>query len=295
MDVARKEKIVTFFMASPRLRALNREWANRLWKTVRIVGYEEIMRGEKGERVTVSMAGGQAARAAMTQHGEVMIPVSERTPEAAHWIVPSCRLINELGCSVNQNFKGMEIRFPNGKRIETVPHNGLNFIRWEDFVDVKNQLATSHRYGRPRFDGVACMMMDATAWMKPGINGDAMDQGSEMLWRDWLRCEDEPRDHEEDAESSLDAKEGKGRDVVVSAMNCRGDAHDANCGDCMRARGIRRQHRRGAMKHEWSVSADLSGPHPTAIGTNYRYLLVAVVTMGDGVSRLPFVKGLTWR
>ena len=93
-------------------------------------------------------------------------------------------------------------------------------------------------------------------------------------------------------DNNLEAKEQTRGDVVVNAMNCRGDAYDANCGNCMRARGIRRQHRKGAMKHEWSVSADLSGPHPTALGTNYRYLLVAVITMEDGVSRLPFVKGL---
>ena len=39
MDVARKEKIATFFTASPRLRALNREWANRLRKAVKISGW----------------------------------------------------------------------------------------------------------------------------------------------------------------------------------------------------------------------------------------------------------------
>ena len=61
--------------------------------------YDEIMRGEKGRRVAVSMAGGGASCAVMTQHGEVMIPVDEnqKTPESAHRIVPCCRLINELG------------------------------------------------------------------------------------------------------------------------------------------------------------------------------------------------------
>ena len=62
----------------------------------------------------------------------------------------------------------------------------------------------------------------------------------------------------------------------------------------MKARGIRRRHKKGAMKHKWSMSADLSGPHPTAIGTDFRYLLVGVVTLDDeDQSRLPFVKGLT--
>ena len=75
--------------------------------------YEEIMRGEKGQKVICNMAGGKTSAAAMTQHGEVMIPVTERTAESAHWIVPTCRLINELGCSLHQNFKGLEIHCPN--------------------------------------------------------------------------------------------------------------------------------------------------------------------------------------
>ena len=47
------------------------------------------------------------------------------------------------------------------------------------------------------------------------------------------------------------------------------------------------------MTHTWSVRIDLSGPHPKATGTNYVYLMVAVVTTGDGKTRLPFVRGLT--
>ena len=42
MDVAGKEKIATFFTASPRLRSLNREWANRLWKAVKTSGWQSL-------------------------------------------------------------------------------------------------------------------------------------------------------------------------------------------------------------------------------------------------------------
>ena len=58
--------------------------------------------------------------------------------------------------------------------------------------------------------------------------------------------------------------------------------------------GVRRPYKKGTMTHKWSISADLSGPHPVAIGTNFIYLLVAVVTTGDegGKTRLPYVRGL---
>ena len=137
------------------------------------------------------------------------------------------------------------------------------------------------------------MMMDSVAWTTPGINGDAIDNESEMLWRNWLKTNSNGYDEEEEAEGSLETRQVMDREIMVNVAQCRGTEYDGSCGDCMKARGIRRQHKKGAMKHEWSVSADLSGPHPTAVGTDFRYLLVAVVTMGDGTSRLPFVKGMT--
>ena len=47
------------------------------------------------------------------------------------------------------------------------------------------------------------------------------------------------------------------------------------------------------MTHRWSMSVDLSGPHPIAVGTKFTYLMVAVVTTEDEKTRLPFVRGLT--
>ena len=59
------------------------------------------------------------------------------------------------------------------------------------------------------------------------------------------------------------------------------------------ARGLCRNHRRGAGANATHVlSVDLTGPHPAAMGTKYKYALVAVYYVGTDGS-LPFVQGLT--
>ena len=40
------------------------------------------------------------------------------------------------------------------------------------------------------------------------------------------------------------------------------------------------------------LSADLSGPHPEAVGTKFKYMLVAVFNGGPETKNLPFVRGL---
>ena len=59
------------------------------------------------------------------------------------------------------------------------------------------------------------------------------------------------------------------------------------------ARGLCRKHRRGAGAASTHVlSVDLTGPHPTAIGTTFIYALVAVYYIGIEGS-LPYVQGLS--
>ena len=62
--------------------------------------------------------------------------------------------------------------------------------------------------------------------------------------------------------------------VVNKVMTCRGQQYEKDCGDCVKARGIRRSHKKKAMVHTWNLSADLSGPHPKSVGTDFSYLLV---------------------
>ena len=59
-----------------------------------------------------------------------------------------------------------------------------------------------------------------------------------------------------------------------------GDGHDKECEKCRQALGMRRPHRRGQSTSENVLSADLSGPHPEAIGTKVQYMLVAVFNAG---------------
>ena len=57
---------------------------------------EIIILRNKGKPVTVKLAGGQEIRAAMTQHGEIMLPGRE-DQDRASWILPVSRLTKELG------------------------------------------------------------------------------------------------------------------------------------------------------------------------------------------------------
>ena len=57
--------------------------------------------------------------------------------------------------------------------------------------------------------------------------------------------------------------------------------------------GVQRPHWKGSCTAQWAMNADLSGPHPTALGTSCTYLLVAVVTTNEKGIRLPFTKGLS--
>ena len=151
--------------------------------------YEEIWRGEKGTPLRVNMADGKYTLAAMTQFGEVMLPVlaEDKTAESARWIVPTCRMIDELGCSLNLNSDGMVVNFPGGKKIMTIKMNGLNFITWKDFIGIKDELAISHRVGRKAYKGVYCKKMDVLARLLPGGNGMEMDMYSENHWLEWTK------------------------------------------------------------------------------------------------------------
>ena len=84
-----------------------------------------------------------------------------------------------------------------------------------------------------------------------------------------------------------------GRRHRLQHLGCRGDEYNKDCGKCVKIKGVRKPHRKGRMTHTWSLSVDLSGPHPVATGTNFVYLLVAVLATEEATQRLPFVRGLT--
>ena len=55
--------------------------------------------------------------------------------------------------------------------------------------------------------------------------------------------------------------------------------------------GLRNRHEHGAAKASKVLSADLSGPHPKAIGTQFTYMLVDVFHGGGKTKHLPFARG----
>ena len=56
---------------------------------------------------------------------------------------------------------------------------------------------------------------------------------------------------------------------------------------------MRRQHEKGKSESTNVLSADLSGPHPEAVGTKFKYMLVAVFNTGPKQKNLPCVRGIS--
>ena len=67
--------------------------------------------------------------------------------------------------------------------------------------------------------------------------------------------------------------------------------YDKNCPTCVKTLGHGRCHKKGYMGDaEWSMSADLSGPHPLAVATQYKYMMITVIRLEKG-KNLPCVRG----
>ena len=110
--------------------------------------WKEIMSGQKGRPITVSLAGGNKTLAAMTQTGEVMLERKFDRTSGYSWIVPVSRLVRELGAKLEWNIKGLSIQLPSGKKCVAELDDGLAYLSWEDFEPLRNELVTSHRLGR---------------------------------------------------------------------------------------------------------------------------------------------------
>jgi len=173
---------------------------------------------------------------------------------------------------------GVTLVHPDGREIGSRTEQGLAFMEWTGFSPIRSALIESHRKGRvpvgagPRLHEVQIKSEEMDLESSVGVSRAL--EGETSLWRGWLKS---PM-HDDD--------------LWVNAM-CAGDKYDPGCGDCKRAFGDRRLHRRRAMNSKWALSADLSGPHPISTGTRYSDLLVAVVTTEEPGTNLPFVRGLT--
>ena len=72
-----------------------------------------------------------------------------------------------------------------------------------------------------------------------------------------------------------------------------GEEYDRECERCREALGMRRRHAPGKSVCTNVLSADLSGPHPEAVGTTFKYMLVAVCNPGPKQMHLPIVRGIS--
>ena len=69
--------------------------------------------------------------------------------------------------------------------------------------------------------------------------------------------------------------------------------YNKDCPDCVQTLAAGRRHvKRGLGDESWTMSADLSGPHPQAIATDFVYMMIVVIRLEKG-KNLPFIRGLT--
>ena len=67
-----------------------------------------------------------------------------------------------------------------------------------------------------------------------------------------------------------------------------GEDHDRECERCREALGMRRRHEKGKPASTNSMSADVRGPRPEAVGSTFKYMLVGP---GPKQLNLPFAMG----
>eukprot|EP00975_Prorocentrum_lima_P024500 5150935-Prorocentrum_lima.AAC.1 len=66
---------------------------------------------------------------------------------------------------------------------------------------------------------------------------------------------------------SVGEEEETGEGVVTALREkCTGDLHSRGCEKCKKALGHMRVHQHGKSNSQSVLSADLSGPHPKAVG-----------------------------
>ena len=211
------------------------------------------------------------------------------------------RVVRELGMKFEWGKAGAKVVETYGTAVPAVYDDGLMYLTWEAFQPIRSRLIESHKDGRPMCQLSMAMAVKAEKMLTDSGALEPVVKELDDHWKGWLISRDTGVDEELPMSSE------------VAAMGCRA-VYDKDCGQCREAMGPRRQHRKGAFReggNVWVMSADLSGPHPVAMGTKFVYLLVAVVVVPASVLKsetgihglteapeaeetlkLPFVKGL---
>ncbi len=237
----------------------------------------------KGKPVDMKLAGGRIIQGAMTQYGEVMPPPPDRGAGTG-WILPVQRLIKELGMELVWNVDQTYLKYPDGRKIVLFLEQGLPFMWFKDFTDLRFALGKSHLTGRKQHEKEEVKVNNILTTVTEDMA--TLHEG----WSTWV--EGDVREEDEVFLGTMSCTDGK--DVVSPALKerCQWDIHQRGCPKCRKAIGMMRPHRKERSTSRNVLSCDLSGPHPEAIGTKYKYLMVAVLNTGSGGVNLPFVRGL---
>ena len=98
----------------------------------------------------MKLAGNAVDHGYMTKYGEVMMKSGINGSENdIGWILPVTRIQDEFGMQTLYKHDGSAVLIaPNGEQIPFRKHQGLNFLDWEIFDEIKAQLRKSHLDGR---------------------------------------------------------------------------------------------------------------------------------------------------
>ena len=293
-DIPYYRRVLVDTGANEIIRPHNAEWWNEI-----------IVRKEKGRPVKLRLAGGVTVQGAMTQFGEVM--TGETTQSDIGWILPVNRVAYELGMKLHWTSDGVTLEDKDHHHYKLRQDQGLAFMEWEDFKEIRKHLARSHVTGRKRFEPSShCGVTggEARGSETPVVrevvevkmihtNEDSDPTHATEEWKSWVAEKIQEEDEVLIQSMTLDSTEVEIPDVLESLRDkCKIDMHTRTCEKCRKALGQMRVHAHAKSESRNVLSADLSGPHPEAIGTKFKYLFVAVFNAGKPGENLPFVRGL---
>ena len=98
----------------------------------------------------MKLAGNVADHGYMTTYGEVMMRSGSRSDESdIGWILPVTCFQDELGMQALYKADGTAVLIsPSGQELALKKHQGLNFLDWGLFDEIRAQLRKSHVDGR---------------------------------------------------------------------------------------------------------------------------------------------------
>ena len=250
----------------------------------------DIINGRsKGSKVVMKLAGNVTENGLMTATGEVMMRSSmKRGSYDIGWILPMSRMQEELGMEARWRGDGSAVLiYPDGTEIKLIKDQSLHFIEWDQFRPIKDKLVETHRKGRPGSNKMSPTVNMVVHCSQCCI---ATQTDEDPPWESWTThhvMEDEDMTKEVITISD-DEEFSKEEECVVVPHD--GSTYSKESERCREALGMGGSHEREKTEYTNVMCADLSGPHPEAVGTKFKYMMVAVFNPGQKGKNLPFVR-----